>query len=112
MSSFRLSAEAQIDYFDAFDFIAGYSPRAVFKWEARMLETFRHLAIWPQTGMIRPEFGPPNIRFWVVDEYLVLYNSASNPVEIIAILHGARDLSELIAARLLEEDLEGDDDND
>ena len=108
MKPFKLSAQARLDYFEIFDFIEDYSPRAAPKWEARMIETFEHLAVWPQTGRIRPEFAPPDIRFWIVDEYLVLYNPSSVPVEIVAILHGAQDLCDLIGTRLLEHDLEDD----
>jgi plasmid stabilization system protein ParE len=106
VSRFILSAEARHDYFDAFDFIENYSKNAASKWEAMMLDTFRHLAVWPQTGKIRPEYAPPYIRFWPAGDYVILYNPSSIPVEIIAILHGARNLSELIAARLYEEDAE------
>jgi antitoxin ParD1/3/4/toxin ParE1/3/4 len=104
MKPFKLSAQARLDYFEAFDFIAGYSERAALKWEARMIETFEHLAVWPQTGRIRREFAPPDIRFWIVDEYLVLYNPSSSPVEIVAILHGAQNLYDLIAGRLFDDD--------
>ena len=112
MNRFILSAQARLDYFEAFDFIAGYSPRKALKWEAAMLDTFQHLAAWPQTGTIRPEYAPPHIRFWVVDDYLVLYNPSANSVEIVAILHGARSLAGLIAAHLIEPDLESEDDED
>ena len=109
MSRFILSTEAQHDYFDAFDFIENYSQGAALKWEAMMLDTFRHLAVWPQTGKIRPEFAPPSVRFWPAGDYVILYNPSSSPVEIIAILHGARNLSELIAARFFDDDSDGND---
>jgi plasmid stabilization system protein ParE len=108
VSRFILSAEARVDYFEAFDFIANYSPRAALKWEAMMLDTFQHLAVWPQTGKIRPEYAPPYIRFWPAGDYVILYNPSSSPVEIIAIVHGARNLSELMAARIFEDDSETD----
>jgi plasmid stabilization system protein ParE len=110
VSRFILSVEARLDYFDAFDFIADYSLRAALRWEAMMLDTFQHLADWPLTGKIRSEFAPRNIRFWIAGDYLILYNPTTSPVEIIAILHGARNLSELIAARLTEDNFEDDDD--
>jgi plasmid stabilization system protein ParE len=81
------------------------------KWEAMMLNAFAHLADWPQTGRLRAEFAPPNIRFWNAGDYLVLYNPSSNPVEIVAILHGAQDLTNLIVSSRLKGDLDAEDDD-
>lgn len=102
MNSFVLSAEAQLDFFEALQFIARYSLKAATDWESNMLEAFRHLAQWPKTGRIRPEYAPAPFRFWVVDDYLLIYDSEASPVTIVAIFHGAQELSTLIAARLAD----------
>ena len=104
MKSYRLSYEARQDYFDAFDYIAGHSFKAALKWEDRMLEAFDHLAEWPQSGRFRPEHAPDHLRFWIAEEYLVVYDPSSDPVAIIGIIHGAQDLAPLIARRSQEYD--------
>lgn len=104
MSLYELSAEAQLDYFDAFDFIAEHSTRAALQWEQRMLDSFDHLAEWPHTGRIRPEYAPPSLRFWVEGEYLVVYDPSTEPLSLVAVLHGAQDIAELISKRMFESD--------
>lgn len=111
MKSYRLSYEARQDYFDAFDYIAGHSLRAALKWEDRMLEAFDHLAEWPQTGRIRPEYAPDHLRFWVAEEYLVVYDPSSDPLAIIGIIHGAQDLVPLISRRSSDYAKEMEDDH-
>ena len=102
MNRFVLSEQAQTDFLQAFEFVASYSTRAVLKWEARMLDALRHLGQWPKTGKLRAEFGPPPHRFWIVEDYILIYNPETNPVTIVAILHGAQELSALITARLTD----------
>ena len=102
MKSYKLSAEARLDYFEAFSFIAAHTPGVALQWERRMLKAFDHLAEWPDTGRIRPEYAPPSLRFWVEGDYLVIYDPATDPVEIVGVLHGARNVAELIGTRLLE----------
>jgi len=101
VKSYELSAQARIDYFEAFEFILShYTMPTAIKWETRMLEAFDHLAEWPQSGRIRPEFAPPHLRFWIEGDYVILYDPSSDPLAIVAILHGAQDLLPLISARL------------
>ena len=109
MSSYRLSYEARQDYFDAFDFIAAHSPRAADKWEQKMLDAFEHLSEWPNTGRLLPEYAPDTVRFWIAEQYLVIYDPSSDPVEIIGVIHGAQDMAPLIARRVVEHEPERDD---
>jgi plasmid stabilization system protein ParE len=101
MKSYRLSAQARQDYFDAFDFtLSHYIERTAVRWEIRMLDAFDQLAAWPQTGKVRPELAPPHLRFWIESDYVVLYDPTSVPLCIVAILHGAQDMMSLIAKRV------------
>jgi antitoxin ParD1/3/4/toxin ParE1/3/4 len=36
------------------------------------------------------------VKFWTVFSYLVVYDPASVPLSIIAVLHGARDIERLL----------------
>jgi hypothetical protein len=36
------------------------------------------------------------VKFWNVYSYLVVYDPASTPLTIVAILHGARDIERLL----------------
>jgi plasmid stabilization system protein ParE len=101
MKSYRLTFQARQDYFDAFSFIVDtFSERTALKWEGKMLRALDQLTEWPQSGRIRPEFGPSHLHFWVEGDYIVLYDPETNPISIVSILHGAQDLFSLIAKRV------------
>jgi plasmid stabilization system protein ParE len=39
------------------------------------------------------------VKYWSVYSYLIVYDAASAPVTIIAVLHGARDVERLLKDR-------------
>jgi len=52
------------------------------------------LADFPELGPIHPNIGS-DARCWVVGDYLILYRVSAGKVEIVRIIHGARDLGEV-----------------
>jgi plasmid stabilization system protein ParE len=111
MKIYALSEEAEFDYFEAFDFIANYSETAALKWERRMIEAFDLLAQFPLAGKVRPEYGSETLRFWIEGDYVVLYDPSSDPLRIIAILHGAQDFASLLSKRVQDYKLNQTDEN-
>jgi toxin ParE1/3/4 len=105
MKPYDLTAQARIDYFDAYDFIASHSGPAAERWETRILEAFDRIAEFPHSGRIHPEYGPDYLRFWVEGQYLVIYDPDAEPLQIIGILHGAQDLFGLVARRVIDYNL-------
>jgi toxin ParE1/3/4 len=57
----------------------------------RFDKTFRMLADFPRGGPARPELGE-NVRSFPVGNYLVFYRPLDDGIEILRVLHGARDL--------------------
>jgi toxin ParE1/3/4 len=112
MKSYELSEEAQLDLFDAFDFIADRNLNAAIAWHKAMLDTFEHLAAWPRTGRLRDDIAPASIRFWIVGEYVILYEPESDPVRIISIFHGARDVQHILAVKYNQPISENEGDSD
>lgn len=53
------------------------------------------LAEFPELGRARPELGR-DIRSWAVGSYVVFYRISGAAVEVLRILHGARDLGEAL----------------
>ena len=49
------------------------------------------LAENPKLGAARPDIAP-EVRYLTVGNYLILYRELSNSVEIVRVLHGARNL--------------------
>ena len=62
-------------------------------------DTFEFLAVNPAAGRPRLEFGFEGLRSWRIPgfrRYLVFYRELTNRVQIWRVLHGSRDLSQLI----------------
>jgi len=91
MAQYILSAEAQGDLHSIWDFIALDNRDAADRIVDELLAAFKHLAEWPGSGHTRPDLTTKDVRFWPVRSYMVIY-SETVPVEIVTILHGARDI--------------------
>jgi len=80
------------------DHISQDSPESARRLMVRFLEAFRLLAKSPALGYTRQDLPVPSLRFWPVGSYLILY-LAKQPVEILAVVHGARDVPSIINRR-------------
>jgi toxin ParE1/3/4 len=89
------SPAAEDDLIDIWCSIARDNPAAA----DRVLETFavriKQLATFPDSGSRRPDIAP-DARGLVVGSYLVLYRKTDKHVEIVRIVHGARDITALL----------------
>lgn len=54
------------------------------------------LAKTPGMGHYRNDLVAEPLRFWRVREYLIIYRSEKNPIEIVRVLHGKRDVQALL----------------
>jgi plasmid stabilization system protein ParE len=54
------------------------------------------LAKWPGSGHTRHDLTQIDVRFWPVRSYLVVYREKPLPLQIVSILHGARDIPSII----------------
>ncbi len=52
------------------------------------------LADFPDMGSSRPEIAP-SAKILVEGNYLILYESVGNDIEVVRVVHGARDLRDL-----------------
>jgi antitoxin ParD1/3/4/toxin ParE1/3/4 len=46
-------------------------------------------------GHLREDLADEALRFWRVYSYMIIYRPDSQPLEIVRVLHGARDTSTL-----------------
>ena len=81
------------------DHIAKDSPDAARRMMVRFVNAFRLLAKRLELGHAREDLLQPGIRFWPVGEYLILYVAARTPIEILAVVHGARDVPAIVNRR-------------
>ena len=99
MPSYEISPEALLDLQTIWDFIAVDSTSAADRVIDELFDAFEHLAKWPDTGHSRPDLTPQSVRFWSVRSYLVVYRSSLQNVQIVAILHGSRDVPAILQSR-------------
>jgi toxin ParE1/3/4 len=98
----RITRAAEQDLFDAARYIAQDSPTAA----GTLLNAFDHaylsLLQFPDMGA-RRDFGNPelaDLRFLPItgfEKYLIFYRATPDSLEIIRVIHGARDLPALFA---------------
>jgi len=50
----------------------------------------------PHIGHARLDVAPEPIRFWAVYSYLIVYRPDTDSLEILRVIHGARDLRNLL----------------
>jgi toxin ParE1/3/4 len=68
--------------------------------EEVILEKFVALAGNPGIGHLRADLTTADVRFFPVYSYLIVYRPATNPLQIVAVLHGARDVLTLLKKRV------------
>jgi antitoxin ParD1/3/4/toxin ParE1/3/4 len=57
---------------------------------------FELLADNPEIGHLREDLTDRPVKFWSVFSYLVAYDPARDPLRIVAVVHGARDVERLL----------------
>ena len=96
MKGFKLSPEATGDIREIWAHIAADSIEAAGRIRLRILEACRRLAQNPGMGHRREDLTNAPVLFWPVGSYLIVYNPARRPLEIVRVLHGARDFASLL----------------
>jgi toxin ParE1/3/4 len=80
------------------DYIAKDNPEAARRVILRLRDLARMLAGAPALGRARPEFGH-DLRSFVADPYVLFYRipTGTTGIELVRVLHGARDLDALLS---------------
>jgi toxin ParE1/3/4 len=63
-------------------------------------EKFALLAQTPEAGHRRSNLTDENVKFFPVYSYLIVYRPERKPLQIISILHGRRDVEQILRERL------------
>ena len=94
MATYRLSGPAEADLLNIWLFIAENNLGAADRQLDTIVETMLLLAENPMMGRSRNELGN-NLRSIPVGNYLVIHRPIEDGIEVVRILHGARDLTAL-----------------
>jgi plasmid stabilization system protein ParE len=92
MSRFIVTRDARADLLTIANYIADFSIEAAHRVTDEIESSFAQLANMPGMGHFREEVLDRHFRFWRVHSYLICYRWDVTPIQIIAVVHGARDL--------------------
>jgi toxin ParE1/3/4 len=67
--------------------------------EAVILDRIVFLAKNPSAGHWRKDLISEPLRFFPVYSYLIVYRPASTPLQVVAVLHGRRDVEKILRQR-------------
>lgn len=97
MARFVLSPEARDDLRDIRNYIARDSADAARRVLSELRAAMRRLAEMPEMGHFREDLADELLRFWPVHSYLIIYRPDRNPLEVVRVLSGYRDIAELLS---------------
>ncbi|MFY9845518.1 MAG: type II toxin-antitoxin system RelE/ParE family toxin [Terriglobales bacterium] len=100
MTHYVLSADADRDLDEIWDYIAEDSIDAADQWIGRLFDAFAAIANTPGIGHKREDLTAHPVLFWPVGAYLVIYRAASGTVEVVAVTQGGRDIPAFLHRRL------------
>jgi len=94
----RISPQARRDILDAARWIAADNPEAARAFRKSIEVAARRLGEHPNIGTVKAELADPPVRFLVVSgfPYLIVYDSELVPPLVLRVLHGARDLPDVL----------------
>ena len=93
---FRLSPEATTQLGDILEFLADENPAAALRVRNAIYEACEQLAGMPGMGHSREDLTERPVKFWSVFSYLLVYDPSSDPLEIVAVIHGARNVEQIL----------------
>ena len=94
MSSYRLTPAAVDDIFEISAYIAAEDLPAADRFELEISNSCQRAADKPDLGHFRRDLTDKPVRFFAVrGTYLIVYDAATKPLEVLRVLHGARDVA-------------------
>lgn len=102
MSGYVLTPLATVDIFEIWAYIAENSESAADRVERAIYDACGFLAEGPLRGHTRPDLTPRPLRFWTLNRYpnyTVVYRPDAAPLQIIAVLHGKRNIRRILNQR-------------
>jgi len=97
MSAYRVSRRAENDLNEIFEYISTDNPDAADELWLKFHDKFSRLVEFPLMGNRRDELCP-SLRGLAVGQYIIFYRTAKafDGIEIVRVLHGTRDLPNII----------------
>jgi len=100
VTPYIVAPEAEDDLKQIWRYLLGEAGLAVAnRIQGELVEAFESLADLPGKGHRRPDLTSRDVLFFSVYQYMIVYRRAAT-VEIVAVLHGKRDVKRLLKTRM------------
>lgn len=102
MSGYALTPLARADIFDIWTHIADHNQDAADRVEQAIFDACAFVAEAPMRGHFRPDLTSRSVRFWTLTRYpnyIIVYRPETNPLQVVALLHGKRDAQRVLKQR-------------
>ncbi|QIR41902.1 type II toxin-antitoxin system RelE/ParE family toxin (plasmid) [Tolypothrix sp. PCC 7910] len=94
MKELRVTKEAKGDLADIWWYVAQNNEPAADAIIDKLMQKFDELLVTPEIGRARTELAP-KLRSIPVGKYLIFYRPIAEGIEIVRVIHGARDIESL-----------------
>jgi toxin ParE1/3/4 len=94
MPQIRISPRASEDLIEIWSYIADDSPANADVFVDKLHEKLQVLAGQPGSGRRREELAP-GIQSFPFGRYIIFYHAVANSIEVVRVLHGARDVESI-----------------
>ncbi len=95
MKSFKVTEAARTDLLEIWDYIRADNIDAADKLIDRLHDTFVKLGRNPMLGHLG-DWADSEHRFFLVYSYMVVYLASKKPIQIVRVLHAARDVQSIL----------------
>jgi toxin ParE1/3/4 len=93
--AYRLRPLAERDVYQIMSYIGQRNPSAALRWQVDIYSTFDFLASMPGAGS-RRQITPVKVSMFPKDGYLIFYQINGTNIDILRVLHAARDWPKLV----------------
>lgn len=102
MSAYALTPLAKADIFHIWSYIANDSEDVADCVEQAIYDACAFVAEAPRRGHSRPDLTTRSLRFWTLTRYpnyTVVYRPETAPLQVVAVLHGKRNIRRILKQR-------------
>jgi plasmid stabilization system protein ParE len=96
MKRYRITPAALEDLRQILEYMAQDNPRAALKALRDLTTAMRKIGRSPGIGRLIDDVVDEPLRFWTVHSYLIIYRDGIRPVQVVRVLHGARDIAAIL----------------
>ena len=98
MSRFILAPAAKSDIAEIWHYYAAEigDPELADRLRDEIFDGIRSVARSPGMGHLRGDLADEPLRFWKVRNFLIIYRAEAKPLQVVRVLHGARDIQAIL----------------